>query len=106
MDTKTRMIYEDAVNLFGVDNQINQSVEEMAELIKELNKFRRNCDYSQLENENNSFRGNVIAEIADVRQMLDQLDIIFTISPIESQEARDRSMKRLLWNMEREGYKK
>ena len=57
---------------YGLDAQINQSMEEMAELIQALNKYRRS----------NGAKGtleNVIEEIADVEIMLEQLKYLLDI---------------------------
>ena len=59
---------------YGLDAQINQSMEEMAELIQALNKYRR-ANRSLIE------LRNVIEEIADVEIMLEQLKYLLDIEP-------------------------
>ena len=65
-------ILKNAINLFGKENQIIVAIEELSELQKELTKYYRNggsvC--------------HIAEEIADVEIMLEQLKIIFPVSPI------------------------
>lgn len=61
------MIIEKAVEVFGREHQIDMAIEECAELIDALCKYRR----GRVE------RGSVITEIADVQIMCAQLAYIF-----------------------------
>lgn len=64
-------VYQQAIDHFGVDKQINQSIQEMAELIKELTKAYQYGD---------KFEPDVLKiseEIADVEVMITQLKLIF-----------------------------
>ena len=62
-------LYKIAIETYGDEAQINQGIEEMAELIQAINKFRRNpCD--------ETLKG-IEEEIADVEIMLEQYKIIF-----------------------------
>lgn len=56
-----------AINLFGVDNQLNVAIEEMAELTKEICKNKRGF--------HNFFE--IADEMADVYIMLEQLKLIY-----------------------------
>lgn len=67
MTDKCLDILNTAINLFGVDNQLNVAIEEMSELTKEICKTKRG-----FHNEN-----EVADEMADVYIMLEQLKIIF-----------------------------
>lgn len=61
-----------AVQQYGEDNQISVAVEEMAELTKELMKWKRpDVDKQRT-------MCNIAEEIADVEIMLSQLKIIFS----------------------------
>lgn len=62
-------IYKRAIKLWGVDAQIDMTIEECAELIKELIKRKRNY--------NNSSINDIISEIVDVEIMVKQLKIIY-----------------------------
>ena len=62
-------VFESAIIQWGVDSQLNQAIEECAELIQAINKFRRNND-----------RDNLLEEIADVEIMIGQLKIILNDS--------------------------
>lgn len=62
-------LYKLAIETYGDEAQINQGVEEMAELIQAINKFRRNPGEETLK--------GIEEEIADVEIMLEQYKIIF-----------------------------
>ncbi len=64
-------IYQKCLNEWGKDRQVIQTVEEMAELTKELIKnINRGASNSQ----------EIIEEIADVEIMLEQMKICYNIS--------------------------
>lgn len=63
MDTEKELIKR-AIEAFGLTHQINKAIEELGELISAI--ARRN-------------RSNIAEEIADVRIMCKQLEIIFEI---------------------------
>ena len=73
------------VEHYGEDNQEEKAIEECAELIKELCKFRETMDN----------RENIIDEIADVEVMLNQLKIIYNCFG-EVEERIDFKIKRQL----------
>lgn len=60
-------ILKEAVDTFGVSSQIDMAIEECAELIDALMKYRRGRVGAQ----------DVITEIADVQIMCSQLEFIF-----------------------------
>lgn len=74
-------ILEEAIKTFGAESQIDMAIEECAELINALEKFRRKR-INGLE---------VITEIADVQIMCAQLEMIFGSAEIE----RDFKIRRL-----------
>lgn len=67
MDAEQRKVIDSAISRYGVDMQITVCIEEMSELIKELCKVKRgqkNLDA-------------IAEEMADVKIMLEQMQIIF-----------------------------
>lgn len=61
-------------NHYGYDNQSHQCVEEMAELMIAINKFRR----KEIPNRNNyELMQDIYEEIADVEVLLEQLKYFF-----------------------------
>lgn len=62
-------LYKLAIARYGNEAQVNQGIEEMAELIQAVNKFRRKPVIENLE--------NIAEEIVDVEIMLEQYKIIF-----------------------------
>ena len=70
-------VYERAIEFYGVDNQLFQLCEELAELIKAVNKWRRNRKLAEIYP---AYRDDVTEEIADVEIMIDQLIMMLDIS--------------------------
>lgn len=60
-----KTIYEQAIDSFGKDKQIDMMIEECSELIQSLCKHKRGLPT------------NVEEEIADVKIMISQMEIIF-----------------------------
>ena len=60
-------IYREAIDTWGPDMQIDMCVEEMAELIQALNKYKRG----------KGDLNNIAEEIADVSIMLEQMAMVF-----------------------------
>jgi len=81
-------ILEKAIKTYGAESQVNMAIEECAELINALEKYRRGR-IGGLE---------VITEIADVQIMCAQLEIIFGSAEIE----RDFKIRRL-WDRMKKG---
>lgn len=93
MTDKFKEDYDLFYREWGVDSQIQMCIEEMSELIKALCKYGR----SDIEDKNKSLT-NVKEEIADVLNMVEQLEFIFGVDEIEDirQEKIDRT-KQLLF---------
>ena len=81
-------ILEKAIKHYGAENQMAQSIEELAELIVAINKYTRYPD--EIESKH-----HVIEEIADVLIMIDQLKIILDIKDYEIRCYRDYKLQRL-----------
>ena len=78
-------IFEQAIEAYGKDMQLNVAVEELSELIKEICKSKRGSDN----------RDNIIEEMADCYIMLEQLEIIFDLKPAEMLVVIDHKLARL-----------
>ena len=85
-------IYRKAIDTYGADNQLFQLCEEMAELMKAVNKWRRN---KHLAEKYPSYVGDVTEEIADVEIMLDQLQIMLEIPHNDVYDIRCKKLERL-----------
>lgn len=68
-EIRKREIFSQAVKLWGETFQMNMAVEECAELIQAIMKFRRNKVVGNV-------KANLCEEIADVEIMLEQLRTI------------------------------
>ncbi len=90
-----RTIYEEALDVWGEDSQIEQLIEECSELILSLQKLKRHRRFNQgkrLDRIN-----DVLEEIADVKIMIKQIELIFPPSEVNRYESikLDRLRKRL-----------
>ncbi len=78
---------------YGLDSQSRQTIEEMAELTQAITKFwRYGGDNAQVIR---GLRGNIAEEIADVKIMLEQLELLFDIKA-EVAESRWHKITRQL----------
>lgn len=83
-DKKYEKILWKALRVFGAEMQITVCVEEMSELTKELCKAKRGSE---------NWR-NIAEEIADVRIMLDQMEMLFDVKSL-AEQAREEKLERL-----------
>ncbi|BFN03883.1 hypothetical protein [Clostridium tetani] len=84
-------IYKKAITKYGLYAQIDMVFEEMSELQKELCKFKRGKNTV----------GNIAEEIADVKIMLEQMELAFDIKDKVKFE-KDLKIKRLEERIEEE----
>ena len=66
-------VYKKAEELWGLIAQYDQLIEEMAELIVAVNKYKRKCLYGEYK-DNKKIEDGVIEEIADVKMCLEQIE--------------------------------
>lgn len=84
------VIIQQAIDTYGTSNQVNMAIEECAELINALEKYRRG----------RVTRNEVREEIADVQIMCAQLELIFGECKPERMRKIDRLRGRLENNKE------
>ena len=84
MDSKTKLIFEQAIRTYGKESQMQMVHEEVAELQKEICKLWRGRDNVQA----------IAEEVADVEIMLDQLKLILDIEE-DVQRFREKKITRL-----------
>ena len=70
-------IMKQAIDTYGTDKQTDMMLEEMAELAKALLKFRRLSDFQRVSKEGEHSIAAIREEMADVRIMLDQMEMIY-----------------------------
>ena len=79
MEKNNIEFYQKCVDVWGVDAQIKMCIEEMSELTKEFCKYYRkgemNCEQE--------LKDHICEEIADVQNMIDQMQLIFGIEKVE-----------------------
>lgn len=85
---------------YGYEAQSNQLVEECAELIQAVNKYRRARGIGQATPvELMDAKANLIEEIVDVEVMLEQVKYLLHISEMDLLAVRDKKMSRTLERM-------
>ena len=80
-------LFHDALELWGKDAQINQAIEEMAELIVALNHDRRVKKKRSV--------SQITEELVDVEFMLDQVKYIYNMDISELRQFRIRRESKL-----------
>lgn len=85
-------IYKKAIEIYGEREQSAMAMEECGELIRAINKYHRK--------DSNENRKNLIEEIADVRIMIEQLKIMYSISEDEIEDAYLGKVFRLIQRLE------
>ena len=68
-------LYKKAVEKWGEDSQLDQMIEEMAELTVAINKYKRAKHFVAQKKE--GVLDNLYEELADVRMCLEQMEWIF-----------------------------
>ena len=81
-------LYKLTITTYGEEAQINQGIEEMAELIQAVNKVNRDPHYYP-------YWVNVVEEIVDVEIMLEQYKIIIDISDDMISKFKNQKLYRL-----------
>lgn len=85
-------VYQRALNEWGEYSQLDQGIEEMAELILAINKYKRlNMDLSKRKDE---IMENLIEEIADVKMCIEQFEMMFGKEKVS--KMLDKKMEKFL----------
>ena len=79
---------------YGYEPQSNMLVEEMAELIQAISKYRRNNSKKNFD--------NIVEEIADVEVMLHQIKYLLGINPKYVEQIKIEKVNRTKENIARE----
>ena len=86
MHMNNKTLYEDAIKHWGQELQIGMFHEEIAELIKAINKYRRSHNLLD--------HLNIIKELADVKVMTEQIQVMFDISDASIDSQYDLKIKK------------
>ena len=77
LNDEQRSTLELAIEIYGVNNQVDMCLEEMSELTKALLKYRRFSDALNISKERkDGLLANIIEEIADVIVMCEQMAMV------------------------------
>ena len=87
---------------YGFDAQSNQLIEECAELIQAINKYKRQFLRGQpvRESSDKTPHDMIVEEIADVEVMLCQIKQMFGITELEIEDVAERKIERTMMRME------
>lgn len=89
-----RELFNEAINLWGEDDQVNMVIEESAELIKAIRKL----DRSMNKNDDKKIKkcvDNLLDEIVDVQITVDKLKYICLKNGVEEKVFEDIKIKKL-----------
>ena len=89
---KDRNVYQDAIVKWGENAQLDQMVEEMAELTLAISKYKRQFTDSLLDYQKVGVMENLYTEIADVKLMIEEMEFMFGKENV--QKAYDKQMKK------------
>ncbi len=84
-------VYDEATKLWGVVAQYDQCVEEMAELIVAINKYKRKVLHGEYKDDKKII-DNLVEEIADVSMCIEQMKYFFKDYDIDG--ILDKKMKK------------
>lgn len=70
-------IYEDSIIKWGEMGQLDQTVEEMAELTCAISKYKRQFNDSLLDYQKENLMEHLYEEIVDVKLMIEELEYMF-----------------------------
>lgn len=88
---------------YGFDAQTNQLIEECAELIQAVNKYKRQFLRGQPVRESSDGktpRDMIVEEIADVEVMLCQIKYLLHITDLEVEDIAENKIERTMMRME------
>lgn len=83
-------IYQEALNQWGADAQINMAIEEMAELISALQHYRREKSWGHL-----ATVEDIADKIADAEIMMEQLRFMFGINSLQLFQIKEKKLNRV-----------
>ena len=81
MEKRLESVYKRAVDVWGVESQMNMMTEEIGELLQAISKFRR--AYNKSEEVRQDAYDHLCEEIADVENMIHQFRYIFDAKVID-----------------------
>lgn len=87
-----------AIERYGL-KQLDQTIEELSELIKEISKYKR---YKGQDIKEKFYKGNILDEIVDVEIMLEQCKYLLNFEEAKLQQVRLRKIDKLDRHLEKE----
>lgn len=91
IEINEQYVLKQAIDVFGMDMQLNVAVEELSELTKEICKYKRG----------NKNLSNIIEEMADCYIMLDQIRIMFELGSTVIKDKIHEKIERLYKRIEK-----
>jgi NTP pyrophosphatase (non-canonical NTP hydrolase) len=96
MEKRLESVYKRAVDVWGVESQMNMMTEEIGELLQAISKFRRSSNKS--EEVKQEAYNHLCEEIADVENMINQFRYIFDAKVIDKykEEKLERTLEKII----------
>lgn len=91
IEINEKYVLKQAIDIFGMDMQLNVAVEELSELTKEICKYKRG----------NKNLSNIIEEMADCYIMLEQMKIMFELGSTVIKDKIHEKIERLYKRIEK-----
>ena len=100
MEEKDKELIKTIAEHYGYDSQSMQCIEECAELIQAINKFRRSRGIGQKTNkDDHAAYMNIVEEIADVEVMIEQLIYLLKINREAINSIKKQKLNRTICRM-------
>jgi len=96
MEKRLESVHKRAVDVWGVESQMNMMTEEIGELLQAISKFRRSSNKS--EEVKQEAYNHLCEEIADVENMINQFRYIFDAKIIDKykEEKLERTLEKII----------
>jgi len=96
MDKELESVYKRAVDVWGIESQMNMMTEEIGELLQAISKFRRS--YNKSDEARQEAYNHICEEIADVENMINQFRYIFDSKVIDiyKEEKLKRTLEKII----------
>ena len=93
-ESERQLILRKAIDTYGINPQVDQCIEECSELIKALLKKRR-ADHGTANLDHETAVSAIVEEIADVKIMLEQMELLYGPSSEIEQQKLARMKQRI-----------
>lgn len=96
MKKELESVYKRAVDVWGIEVQMGMMIEESAELIQAISKFKRSYNKSEVDKQD--AYDHLCEEVADVENMIQQIRYMLDTDVIDKykEEKLERTLKKII----------